>query len=161
MPDPVPDQMPNPEVRFYHLTRKSLDQALPELLLRSLERGWRAVVMTGSAERVAYLSNILWTADPGSFLPHGTEADGRASAQPIWVTDKDENPNGGSVLFLSDGVETENPGLFETICVLFDGLDPNAVQRARKQWTAFKEQGARLAYWAQDDAGRWKKKMEA
>lgn len=149
-----------PEVRFYHLTKKSLDQALPELLQRCLDRGWRSVVMTSSGERAAYLSNVLWTSDPASFLPHGTQADGRPESQPIWVTDKDENPNKGSILFLSDGVETQNPTLFEMVCVLFDGLDPDALHQARRQWSMFKEKGFSLAYWAQDEAGRWAKKME-
>ena len=36
------------EVRFYHLQRKTLEQALPQLLEKTLERGWRAVVMAGS-----------------------------------------------------------------------------------------------------------------
>ena len=32
------------EVWFYHLERTGLDQALPELLEKTLQRGWRAVV---------------------------------------------------------------------------------------------------------------------
>jgi len=149
-----------PDVRFYHLTRHRLEQALPQLLARSLERDWRAVVRTGSVERRSYLSNVLWTAQPDSFLPHGTEEDGKAALQPIWITEQDENPNGGSVLFLTDGTDTEAPTLFETVCILFDGNDPDAVAVARRQWSTKKAQGFRLAYWAQDERGGWTKKME-
>ena len=39
------------EVLFYHLTESALEDALPPLLEKSLERGWRAVVQTGSDER--------------------------------------------------------------------------------------------------------------
>ena len=35
------------EVLFYHLTESTLEDALPPLLEKSLERGWRAVVQTG------------------------------------------------------------------------------------------------------------------
>ena len=43
------------EVRFYHLQRKTLEDALPQILEKTLERGWRAVVMAGSEERVEAL----------------------------------------------------------------------------------------------------------
>ena len=29
------------EIRFYHLTRKTLEQVLPELLEKTLARGWQ------------------------------------------------------------------------------------------------------------------------
>jgi hypothetical protein len=44
-----------PEVWFYHLERTSLDQALPELLEKTLARGWRALVRGGSPERLEHL----------------------------------------------------------------------------------------------------------
>ena len=39
------------EVLFYHLTESTLEDALPGLLEKSLQRGWRALVRTGSEER--------------------------------------------------------------------------------------------------------------
>ena len=39
------------EVWFYHLERTSLDQALPELLEKTLARGWKAVVRTAFKPR--------------------------------------------------------------------------------------------------------------
>ena len=38
------------EVLFYHLTESRLEDALPALLEKSLERGWRVVVL-GLEER--------------------------------------------------------------------------------------------------------------
>jgi DNA polymerase-3 subunit chi len=35
------------EVLFYHLERASAQDVLPVLLLKTLERGWRAVVQVG------------------------------------------------------------------------------------------------------------------
>ena len=40
------------EVNFYHLTKSSLEDALPRLLVKTLQAGERAVVMLGSPERV-------------------------------------------------------------------------------------------------------------
>src|SRR3546814_9451077 len=82
------------EVRFYHMTRTPLDQALPKMLERTLERGQRAVVRAGSEARVEALSARLWTYHDRSFLPHGTVKDGRAERQPVWLTvADDEAPN--------------------------------------------------------------------
>src|SRR3546814_20632906 len=82
------------EVRFYHRTRTPLDQALPKMLERTLERGQRAVVRAGSEARVEALSARLWTYHDRSFLPHGTVKDGRAERQPVWLTvADDEAPN--------------------------------------------------------------------
>ena len=38
------DEVSACEVWFYHLERTSLDQALPELLEKTLARGWKALV---------------------------------------------------------------------------------------------------------------------
>ncbi|MHA1134831.1 MAG: DNA polymerase III subunit chi, partial [Alphaproteobacteria bacterium] len=59
------------EVYFYHLENRTLEQVLPTLLERSLERGWRAVVQASSKERVEALNTALWTYRADSFLPPG------------------------------------------------------------------------------------------
>ena len=74
------------EVLFYHLERAPLERVLPSLLERTLERGWRAVVQSGSAERLEALDLALWTYNDESFLPHGTARDGDPARQPIYLT---------------------------------------------------------------------------
>ena len=143
------------EIRFYHLVRTGLERALPSLLERTLKRGWRAVVVTGSTERTEALNNLLWTYDDRGFLPHGSAADGHAERQPIWLTETDEAPNGADVLFLTDGAETAHAETFELVCLLFDGNDEEAVAEARRRWKSYREAGHVLAYWQQDNAGRW------
>lgn len=142
------------EIRFYHLATSRLEQALPSLLQRTLARDWRAVVLAGSAERVDVLNQHLWTFDPASFLPHGSARDGNAALQPVWLTDTPENPNGAQVLFLLDGADYPTPDDFALICVLFDGQDPDATDRARAQWKQWKDTGSRqLTYWQQSAQG--------
>ena len=111
------------EIRFYHLTARTLEQTLPVLLERTLQRGWRAVVCVGSEERVETLAGHLWTWCKEGFLPHGTRRDGFAEEQPVWITDQVENPNRAQVLFLGDGADSDGGGGFETVCDLFDGND--------------------------------------
>jgi DNA polymerase-3 subunit chi len=145
------------EVRFYHLTRTTLEQALPQLLERALQREWRAVVMAGSEARVEQLNQHLWTYDDKGFLPHGSSKDGYAEQQPVWLTTEDENPNGAHVAFLVDGAAVDRPDAFGLIAEMFDGNDPEAVQGARRRWKAYREAGHDLTYWQQDERGRWKK----
>ena len=66
---------------FYHLERSSIETALPPLLEKCLERGWRAVVRGGLPERLEALDQTLWTWKEETFLPHGL--DGRGSD--CWV----------------------------------------------------------------------------
>lgn len=146
------------EVRFYHLTRSTLEVALPKMLERTLERGQRAVVLVGSAERAEALTAHLWAYADRSFLPHGSARDGYAEDQPIWLTATDERPNGAQVLFLTDQARSEKVGGYDLCAVLFDGKDPDAVAAARDQWRALQDAGHDVTYWQQDDAGKWEKK---
>ena len=60
------------EVLFYHLQNMSLENVLPPLLEKSLERGWRVVVQSTSQERADALDAHLWTYRDDLFLPHAT-----------------------------------------------------------------------------------------
>lgn len=139
------------EISFYHLTRSSLEQALPELLEKTLGRGWRAVVMTSSNERAESLAQILWTYRGDSFLPHGTKKDGKAEEQPVWLTSEDERPNNADVLFLTDGALSTRLGEYTRVCQMFDGNNEETVQAARDTWKEWKAQGHTLSYWRQDE----------
>ncbi len=146
------------EVRFYHLTRSTLETALPQMLEKTLERGQRAVVRAGSQERVEALTSWLWTYRDRSFLAHGSAKDGRAEHQPIWLTDLEERPNGAQVLFLTDGAVSGRLEDYDLCAVLFDGNDEAALAAARAQWGGLKKAGHDLTYWQQDEQGRWEKK---
>ncbi len=149
------------EVRFYHLTHRSLEDVLPVMLERVLVRdGKRAVVLLGSRERVDHLNAHLWTYSDRSFLPHGSPADGAAELQPIWLTDSDENPNGATILFLADGATSEAVDDYDLVCALFDGRDDAAVAQAREQWRAYQARDLDVTYWQQTDNGGWEKKAE-
>lgn len=146
------------EVNFYHLTRASLEDALPRLLLKTLQAGERAVVMLGSPERVDALNNHLWTFDPDSFLPHGSHKDGEAARQPIWLTHLDENPNAARFLFVADRARSDRVAEYARCFELFDGRDEIAVAEARQRWKAYKGAGHSVTYWQQTAAGAWEKK---
>jgi len=146
------------EVLFYHLQNAPLEQVLPQLLERSLERGWRAIVRAGGPERLDALNNVLWTYSDDSFLPHGTKDDGPAALEPVFLTVDDENPNNAYVLFLVDGAAPGNIGPYERCVLMFDGRDEAALAAAREHWKTLKAEGHDATYWQQDERGKWEKK---
>jgi DNA polymerase III subunit chi len=145
------------EIGFYHLRSTPLERALPRLLERARGQGHRIVLRAASPERVEHLNALLWTYDDAGFLPHGSARDGNSGAQPIWLTDRPENPNGASILFLVDGVEAEDIAAFARCVDMFDGNDEAVVEAARARWRRAKEAGHTLTYWQQTEKG-WEKK---
>lgn len=145
------------EVWFYHLERTGLDQALPELLEKTLQRGWKAIVRSASGDRLEHLDGWLWSYRDESFLPHGLDSEPNAERQPVLLTTSDANPNGANALFLIDGAEPGNLGGYARALILFDGRDEGQLKLARQQWTALKGQGTPLSYWKQSPEGRWEK----
>ena len=144
------------EVWFYHLERTGLDQALPELLEKTLQRGWRAVVRAGAPDRIEHLDGWLWSYRDESFLPHAPDGEPGAHRQPILLTTGFENPNAADALFLVDGAEPGELAGYTRCVVLFDGGDEAALAQARSQWTAIKRAGFPVSYWKQQARG-WEK----
>ena len=151
-----------PETLFYHLERKSLEDALPSLLERTREREWRALVRVGNAERMEALDTHLWTYAEHTFLAHGTAAEGHGQRQPIYLTTEDENPNAAEVLFLVGGAypsdwTAEALKGHARIVLMFDGRDPEALAVARAQWRSAKDAGHAVTYWKESASGKWEK----
>jgi DNA polymerase-3 subunit chi len=78
--------------------------------------------------------------------------------QPVWLTTGDDNPNGATVRFLADGADIPDYAPYQRVVLMFDGNDPEAVDRARAQWTSAKAAGHDATYWQQSDKGRWEKR---
>ncbi|WP_304170106.1 DNA polymerase III subunit chi [Phenylobacterium aquaticum] len=144
------------EVWFYHLERTSLDQALPELLEKTLARGWRAVVRATGRDRIEHLDGWLWAYRDDSFLPHAPADEPGAARQPILITANDDNPNAADALFLVDGAEPGDVSAYTRCVVLFDGGDEAALSTARRQWSVFRKTGLPVSYWKQQGRG-WEK----
>ncbi|MFZ1815716.1 MAG: DNA polymerase III subunit chi [Rhizobiaceae bacterium] len=146
------------EVLFYHLTERKLEDVLPGLVEKSLERGWKAVVQAGSKERLEVLDAHLWTYSDESFLPHAMVRDGTQERQPVWLTLEDDNPNGASIRFMVDGATPPSLDSYVRGVYIFDGYDNSAVEHARERWKVEKAAGHAVTYWQQDTQGRWEKK---
>ena len=146
------------EVLFYHLTESTLDEALPPLLEKSVERGWRVVVQSSGEERRDALDAHLWTWRDDSFLGHGIDSDPHASEQPILLTASERNLNGATVRFMVDGASPPDLEGYERAVFLFDGHDEGQLAQARGQWKSLKAAGHQVTYWQQTEGRRWERK---
>ena len=144
------------EVWFYHLERSGLDQVLPDLLERTLGRGWKAIVRTREPDRIEHLDGWLWSYRDDSFLPHGTADEPQKARQPILLTLAMDNPNGADVLFVVDGAEPGDLAGYARCMIVFDGRDEAQLAFARNQWKAVKAKGHPAVYWKQQERG-WEK----
>jgi DNA polymerase-3 subunit chi len=145
------------EVWFYHLEQTSLDRALPELLEKTLAKGWRAVVRATSSERIEHLDDWLWAWRDDSFLPHGVAGEPHAKRQPVLLTNGPDNENQAQALFALDGAEPGDLSGYARCIFLFDGGDEGAVALARSRWKTLKAAGAPISYWKQNERGGWVK----
>jgi DNA polymerase-3 subunit chi len=148
------------EALFYHLERRTLEDVLPGLIEKTLERGWRAVIRCDSAERADALDNLLWTYDEASFLPHAQAGDGDPAQQPVLITVEDANANAANVLFLVGGASppawNEKSDLTR-IVLMFDGRDPAMLAAARASWKDAKSAGHEATYWKEMPSGKFEK----
>jgi len=145
------------ELWFYHLERSEVERALPPLLEKCVQRGWRALVRGGNSERLDALDASLWTYRDESFLPHGRDSEGDPSRQPVLLTTAAGNANGAQALFVIDGAEPGDLSAFERTCLIFDGRDENALNSARQRWKEAKESGILASYWRESASGKWEK----
>jgi DNA polymerase-3 subunit chi len=147
---------------FYHLTEAPLEATLPTLLTKARAAGWRIVVRGTDPGRLGWLDEKLWLQSDESFLPHGIAGGEFDADQPILLTLGAERPNAAACIMVIDGAEVspEEVQEMERVCVLFDGNDVQALERARQQWKTLTGSGCSAQYWSQSGGG-WSKKAES
>ncbi|NVO55489.1 DNA polymerase III subunit chi [Rhodobacteraceae bacterium B1Z28] len=149
-------------VYFYHLTRQPLEQTLPVLLDKARQAGWRIAVRGTDPARLDWLDEKLWLGPEDGFLPHGRAGGPHDAAQLILLTTEAVAANEPACVMAVDGasVEADEVATLQRVCILFDGNDADAVQRARGQWKTLTGAGCSAQYWS-EESGRWEKKAEA
>ena len=146
------------EVRFHHLERRRIDQALPRLIERAREECRRVLVRASSDEMVAALNERLWTYDDASFLPHGAAGDGDPTTQPIFLTCEAGIPTPRRCWSGLPGADAdESDDAFDLVVLLFDGRDEAALNEARSEWRRLKDEGRPISYWRESDEGSWER----
>lgn len=146
---------------FYHLTQRPLVETLRMLLNKSLENDWNVAVRGTDAAVLADLDRLLWLGPEETFLPHGLAGSDDDALQPVLLTTQMTAANVPDCVMSVNGAEVTaaEVSALQRVCVLFDGNDEAALNRARGQWKALKDAGASAQYWS-EESGRWEKKAE-
>jgi DNA polymerase-3 subunit chi len=145
------------DIWFYHLERTALEQALPDLLEKVASRGWRAYVHGLEDDMIATLDHHLWSYSPQSFLAHGREDAEFAARQPILLGTSGDMKNAAQVYLSVAPADIPPLEGLERALIVFEGNDAEHLAWARAQWKRMKGEGRDLAYWKQNDDGRWEK----
>ncbi|MEZ5724956.1 MAG: DNA polymerase III subunit chi [Paracoccaceae bacterium] len=144
---------------FYHLTRSNAASLLPQLIGKAMGAGWRVELRGPDRARLEGLDEALWMGD--GFLPHGLAGGDHDTRQPVLLRDPaaPAAANNPDCIMAIDGVEVgaEEAGAVARTCIIFDGNDQAAVERARDQWRALTGAGVEAEYWS-EAGGRWEKK---
>lgn len=147
-----------PEYWFYHLEASTLKGVLPDLLSKTLSKGWRALVRLPNGADLTDWDDYLWTYQDSSFLPHGREDQGRSDQQPILLANTTDTADGFDAVFLIDGADVATVAGVSRVMVMIDGRSQEAVARERGRWKTLKDSGAPMSYWQQTSNGGWEKK---
>jgi DNA polymerase III subunit chi len=146
---------------FYHLTQRPLVETLTMLLGKAQGAGWRVAVRGTDPDLLAQMDAALWQGPDDGFLPHGLAGGPHDAEQPVLLTTQTDAPNGATCVFSIHGadVTADEVSTLDRVCILFDGLDELALNKARGQWKTLKDAGASAQYWS-EESGRWEKKAE-
>ena len=147
------------EVLFYHLQNQPLEQVLPGLLEKCLERNWRAVVQLGSEERRDALDAHLWTYRDDGFLPHGTAKDGHAAGAAGVADGRRTTIRTAPRCAFSPTVLRRRtiPTMSGSWCSSTATIRTRSTGRGPHGATT-KAAGHDATYWQQSERGRWEKK---
>lgn len=115
---------------------------------RLVRKAWRSghqVVVVADGADLAKLDQLLWTFEPGEFLPHarlqpGNAPEGRLQRTPVWlVAQARDAPSHDVLVNLGAQAVTDADAFQRVIDVVADGAQDVAAGRTR--WRAYKAAG--------------------
>jgi DNA polymerase III subunit chi len=150
------------EVQFYHLERRTPEQALPALVEEALAQRISVIVEAPDKDLLERLDERLWTYSDEAFLPHAIAGQGEDDRQPVLLTTKGDNPSRATMRLLLAGAKAEpclaaTGSAYDRIVILFNGSDEQEIAAARAQWAELKAAGRSISYWRQGEGGGWEK----
>jgi len=130
-------------VQFYHNTEDPLALAC-ELIARAQASGRRIALRLPDATSVRRADQLLWTFDPGSFVPHVPAASPLAAETPVVLAEAGHTgwPHDDLLFNLASDV----PPDFERFRMLVEIIGRSEAERgpARARWMHYKQNGHAL-----------------
>mgnify|MGYP001363776006 CR=1 FL=1 len=137
-------------VDFYRLSRDPAGAVAALIARNTLRLGKRLLVVAEGTERLAALSEALWSRGD-AFLANGLAGQEHDARQPVLLSEQTAPANGATFMALADGVWREAEG-FERVFLIFDDV---TVAAARDTWRQLgQREGVERHFWKQDGS-RW------
>jgi len=146
------------EIRFYHLLRQRLDEALPLLVEKAVGAGLRLHVRCVDKAMIEQIDKCLWTYKPESFLPHAKQGGKFDARQPVLISEENDNINDATALLVVNGADFLISERHQRCLYMFEGRDEAIVTKARTDWKKLKDEGFTMSYWQQRENGGWEQK---
>ncbi|MHB8427383.1 MAG: DNA polymerase III subunit chi [Acidiferrobacterales bacterium] len=134
-------------IDFY--VAQDADSGNPDLLVcrfaeKAFRRGHETYILTADPEQSARLDELLWTFNPGSFVPHRLSTEGHESAEvphPAVLIGHEEPPTDCHDILVS--LRPEVPGCFSRFqrVAEFVGTTEGEKQQARARFRFYRDRG--------------------
>jgi DNA polymerase-3 subunit chi len=126
-------------VHFYHNAKDPLGLVC-ELVGNAHRGGRKVIILSPDTALAQQLDHRLWTADPGSFIPHVMNGSPLAAETPIVIGLAGEKKWPHTDLLFN--LATELPAEYERFRMLIEVVGPSETERApaRARWTHYKQQ---------------------
>lgn len=146
------------ECKLYKFSYTPLDKGCAKLLEKVYQTGGRAHVLTEDEAQTEALTTSLWTYHPRSFLPHGTQKDGWAEDQPIWISSEMNAQNKATYIVLYNYPDVPAIKNYAHCIDMFSGNDIQTLGVAKKRYQYYKTlTQAEIVCWFQNEKGDWQR----
>jgi DNA polymerase-3 subunit chi len=142
------------EINFYHVLAGNLVPSVVRLLEKVYVSQQRCIFFSPLEERLKIVDKTLWTFSTHSFIPHGDMRFGFGDRQPIYFTNRIENPNNANVLIMVDTFDYKKHENFERILIVFE--EKQQAENAKSLHNDLKKNNLNVNYRVQTPNG-WEK----
>ena len=133
-----------PRVQFYHNTPDRL-ALTRELVANAYERGRKVAICCADAAQLKRLDQLLWTAEPLSFIPHVAIDSALAGETPVVLAVAGAEtpwPHTDLLFNLADDLPSQ-PEDFRMLIEIV-GQDDAEKHAARQRWATYRQRGYEL-----------------
>lgn len=142
------------EVYFYHCAKFPIEKTISKLVEKIYGLKQNILIYCQDKNLVQIIDDLLWSYSTKTFLAHATSSDPMPEKQPIYITEKGENPNNSTVLVSIGEAIPEFYSNFEKYITIFGNSDED-LAAARTRFKELKNQGLNIKYFKQNDQGAW------
>ncbi len=156
------------KINLYQTSSQQLPKSFCQILEKCFYSEYNSLVLMQDLDLMQVLDKSLWTYSKKHFLAHATMNDPEPQKQPIFITNKIENPNDSRILvFVNPGQEfmlsafaqvnkisTEN---FQKILLITDSDYENTLDAFKDAILKSKFKDADMKAFSQDVKGAWVK----